>query len=80
MGVRTEFMEDFVRLVFLRTPDASAEKGIRGYKALALMPAMAEWCSSVVVLMLNNTTEPKGREEGRHAEATRGVDNISGYW
>ena len=49
-----------VKLVFLRKPDASAEKGIRDCQAIAPTSEMAKWYSSVVVQMLNDTEEPRG--------------------
>ena len=40
-----------LRLVFLK-PDAKLEKGIRGFRAVALISVMAKWYCSVVIGML----------------------------
>ena len=41
-----------VQLVCPWKPDAPAEEGGRSYRAIAIIPAMAKWCSSVVALSL----------------------------
>ena len=73
-----------VQLVFLRKPDWSAEKSIRGHRAAVVVSVMAKWWSSAV-LMLNVTKKTKGR--GRlHVRAERGVTRqpfrllMTGLW
>ena len=39
----TEFVEDLVKLVFLRKSHAGPKKGIRNYRAIALTSVMSKW-------------------------------------
>ena len=48
----------FYVLVFFKKPDAKLEKGIRGFRAIALMSALAKWYSAVVVGLLHEEAEP----------------------
>ena len=50
-----------LRLVFLKKPDAKLEKGLRGFRAIALLGVFSEWCTTVQVDMLHDEKEPNGR-------------------
>ena len=42
----------FLHLVFLKKPDAKLEKGLRGFRAIALLSVFAEWFLTVLVDLL----------------------------
>ena len=42
-----------LRLVFLKKPDAKIEKGLRGFRAMALPSVVAKWYTTVLVDLLH---------------------------
>ena len=40
---------EVLRLVFLMKPDAKLEKGLRGFRATALVSVFSKWCTAVLV-------------------------------
>ena len=49
---------EVLRLVFLTKPDAKLEKGLRGFRAIALLSVFSKWYATVLVDMLNEEKEP----------------------
>ena len=47
-----------LRLVFLKKPDAKLDKGLRGFRALALLSVFSKWYATVMVDMLHEEKEP----------------------
>ena len=47
-----------IRLVFLKKPDAKLEKGLRGFRAIALLSVFSKWYRTVLVDMLHDEMEP----------------------
>ena len=62
-----------LRLVFLKKPDAKLEKGLRGFRAIALLSVFSKWYTTVLVDMLHDEKE---LYEWRmlHVGAERGVN------
>ena len=42
---------NILRLVFLKKPDAKLEKGLRGFRAIALLSVFSKWYTTVLVDM-----------------------------
>ena len=61
-GIDSPCLWKIVKPVFPRKPGYVSRqgRGTRGYRAITFMSVMAKCYSSVIVLMLNNTREPKG--------------------
>ena len=49
----------FVKLVFLRKPDAEPKKAIRSYRAIALTSVISKCYASCIILRLEKEKEPK---------------------
>ena len=47
-----------LRLVFLRKPNTKLEKGIRGFRAIALLSMFSKWYTTVLVELLHEEKEP----------------------
>ena len=62
-----------LRLVFLKKPDAKLEKGLRGFRAIALLSVLSEWYTTVVVNLLHEEKEPVESSK-LHVGAERGVN------
>ena len=60
-------------LVFLKTLDAKQGKGIRGFRAIALMSVLAKWCAALVVGLQHEELEPIESKQ-LHVEAERGIN------
>ena len=43
LGRQAIFKENILRFVFLKKPDAKPEKGLRGFRAIALLCVFPEW-------------------------------------
>ena len=67
------FQRRFLGLVFLKKPGAKLEKGIRGFRAIALLSVFSKWYTSVLVDMLHEEKEPIEWME-LHVGAERGVN------
>ena len=59
------------RFVFLQKPDVSLEKGLRGFRAIALLSVFSKWHTMVLVDMLHD--EPSVFRKP-HVGAERGVN------
>ena len=46
-----------LRLVFLKKPDAKLEKGLRGFRAIALLSVFSKWYTTVLVDTLHEEKE-----------------------
>ena len=44
--------------MFLKKPDANLEKGLRGFRAIALLSVSSEWYTTVLVDLLHEEQEP----------------------
>ena len=62
-----------LRFVFLKKPDAKLEKGLRGFRAIALLSVFSKWYATVLVDMLRDEKEPSEWKR-LHVEAERGVN------
>ena len=49
-----------LRLVFLKKPDAKLEKGLRGFRAIALRSVFSKWYTTVLVHLLHEEKGPIG--------------------
>ena len=49
---------EILRLVFLKKPDAKLEKGLRGFRAIALLSVFSMWYTTVLLDMLHDEKEP----------------------
>ena len=47
-----------LRLVFLKKPDASSEKGLRGFRVIASLSVFSKWHTTVLVDLLHEDKEP----------------------
>ena len=47
-----------LRFVFLKKPDAKLEKGIRGFRAIALFSVFSKWYTTVLVDLPHEEKEP----------------------
>ena len=47
-----------LRLVFLKKPDARLEKGLCGFRAIALLSVFSKWYTTVLVDLLHEEKEP----------------------
>ena len=56
-----------------KKPDAKLEKGLRGFRAIALPSVFSKWCTTVLVDMLHDEKEPSEWKR-LHVEAERGVN------
>ena len=63
----------FLRLVFLKKPDVQLEKGLRGFRAIALLSVFSKWYTTVLVDMLHDEKEPSEWKR-LHVGAERGVN------
>ena len=64
---------NILRLVFLKKPDAKLEKGLRGFRASALLSVFSKWHSTVLVDLLHEQEEPV-QWRRLHVGAERGVN------
>ena len=62
-----------LRLVFLKKTDAKLGKGLRGFRAFALLGVFSKWCATVLVDMLHEDKEPSEWKR-LHVGAERGVN------
>ena len=62
-----------LRLVFLKKPDARLEKGLRGFRAIALLSVFSKWYNKVLVDLLHEEKEPI-QWLSLHVGAERGVN------
>ena len=62
-----------LRLVFLKKPDAKLEKGLRGFRAIALLSVFCKWYATVLVGLLHEEMESV-EWKSLHVEAERGVN------
>ena len=62
-----------LRLVFLKKPDAKLEKGLRGFRAIALLTVFSKWYTTVLVDMLHEEKKPI-EWRSLHVGAERGVN------
>ena len=62
-----------LRLVFLKKPDARLEKGLRGFRAIALLSVFSKWYTTVLVDLLREEKEPI-ECMSLHVGAERGVN------
>ena len=69
-----------LRLVFLKKLDAEVEKGLRGFRAIALLSVFSKWSSTVWVDLLHEDKEPiewmslhVGAEKGVNCEHMQGL-------
>ena len=65
-GCRAPEAWKILRLVFVKKPDAKLEKGLRGFRAIALLSVFSKWYTTFG----GSTT--RGEEAERTEEATRG--------
>ena len=63
---------EFFRL-FLKKPDAQLEKGLRGFRAIALLSVFSKWYTTVRVDLLREEKEPI-EWRSLHVGAERGVN------
>ena len=63
----------FLRLVFLKKPDAKLEKGLRDFRAIALLSVFSKWYTKVLVHLLHEEKEPI-EWRSLHVGAERGVN------
>ena len=61
------------RLVFFKKPDAKLEKGLRGFRATALLSVFSKWYTTVLVDLLHEEQEPVEWRRP-HVGAERGVN------
>ena len=61
-----------LRFVFLKKPNAKLEKGLRVFRAIALLSVFSKWYTTVVVDMLHDENEPS-EWKLLHVGAERGV-------
>ena len=69
-----------LRLVFLKKLDARLEKGLRGFRAVALLSVFPKWFTTVLVDLLHEEKEPiewmslhVGAERGVNCEHMQGL-------
>ena len=62
-----------LRLLFLKKPDARLEKGLRGFRSIALLSVFSKWYTTVLVDLLHEETEPV-EWTSPHVGAERGVN------
>ena len=62
-----------LRLVFLKKPEAKLEKGLRGFRAIALLSVFSKWYTTVLVYLLHEEEEPI-EWKSLHVGAERGVN------
>ena len=60
-------------LVFLKKPHAKLEKGLRGFRATALLSVFSKWCTTVLVDLVHEEKEPI-EWRSLHVGAERGVN------
>ena len=72
MSVAPCWRGKFHRLVFLKKPDAKLDKGLRGFRAIALLGVFSKWTTTVLVDMLHDEKEPSEWKR-LHAGAERRV-------
>ena len=64
---------EILRLVFLKKLDAKLEKGLRGFRAIALLSVFCKWKTTVLVDLLHEEKEPV-EWKLLHVGAERGVN------